>query len=189
MNDQADFLKRIAEKLSAAKIPFMLVGSVAASYHGHPRSTLDIDAVVDADEENLCRFALSLGPGYYVSEEAVRQAVRSRSVFNIIDEASGYKAAFIVRKNRPFSQTEFKRRIRVRLLDQVLDIASPEDVILAKLEWSKLGESERQWNDALQVARTQREHLDLHYLEKWAAELGVTELWNRMREVIYTENR
>jgi hypothetical protein len=189
MNDQTDFLRRITEKLSAANIPFMLVGSIAASYHGHPRSTLDIDAVVDADEETLCRFTRGLGVGYYVSEESVRQAVRSRSVFNIIDEASGYKADLIVRKNRPFSQTEFKRRIRVKLLDQVFDIAAPEDVILSKLEWSKLGESERQWNDALQVARTQKEHLDLAYLEKWAGELGVADLWNRMRELVYPEKR
>lgn len=187
MNDQADFLGRIVEKLTAAGIPFMLVGSVAASYHGHPRSTLDIDAVVDADEKTLCRFARTLGEGYYVSEEAVRQAVRSRSVFNIIDEASGYKADFIVRKNRPFSLTEFNRRIRVRLLDQDLDIASPEDVILTKLEWSKLGDSERQWHDALQVARTQRERLDLVYLDRWAVELGVAESWNRIRAMVYTE--
>lgn len=189
MNDKADFLKRITEKLSSAGIPFMLVGSLAATYHGHPRATMDVDLVVDADEETLCRFARSLGPGYYVSEEAVRQAVRFRSVFNIIDETSGYKADLIVRKDRAFSRTEFERRGRVRLLGHDLDIASAEDVILAKLEWSKSGESERQWNDALQVARTQRDRLDLAYLEKWADELGVSELWGRLKEIVYPNVR
>jgi len=184
MNDKTDFLKRITEKLSSAGIPFMLVGSLAATYHGHPRATMDIDLVVDADEEALCRFARSLGPGYYVSEEAVRQAVGFRSVFNIIDESSGYKADIIVRKDRAFSRTEFVRRRRVQLLGQELDIARPEDVILTKLEWSKLGESERQWNDALQVARTQRERLDLVYMDKWAAELEVRELWDRLKRMV-----
>jgi hypothetical protein len=97
MNDQADFLNRLIAKLSAADIPFMLVGSVAASYHGRPRSTFDIDLVVDADEEALCRFTRSLGEGYYVDEESIRDAVRKREAFNIIDETSGFKADLIVR--------------------------------------------------------------------------------------------
>jgi hypothetical protein len=189
MNDQADFLKRLVKKLSGAGIPFMLVGSVAASYHGHPRSTFDIDAVVDADQETLFRFARSLGEGYYVSEESIREAVRSRIAFNVIDEASGYKADLIVRKDRPFSRMEFDRRMRVIILDEIVEMATPEDVILSKLEWSKLGSSERQWEDALQVARIQKEHLDLAYLEKWAVELGVADLWHRIRELVYTEKR
>jgi hypothetical protein len=68
-------------------------------------------------------------------------------------------------------------------------MATPEDVILSKLEWSKLGSSERQWEDALHVARTQKEHLDLAYLEKWAVELGVAEIWHRIRGLVYTEER
>lgn len=185
MTELSVFLKRLVEKLTEAGIPFMLVGSVAASYHGHPRSTLAIDAVVDADEKPLCRFVRSLGEGYYVSKDAVREAFRSATAFNIIDEASGYKADLIIRKERPFSRTEFSRRIRVGILDIALDMATPEDVILSKLEWSKLGSSERQWADALQVARTQGEKLDLAYMERWAIELGVEDLWARIRNAVF----
>lgn len=185
MDEQADFLKRLVEKLSKAGIPFMVVESVAASYHGHPHSTLDIDAVVDADEETLCGFARSLGKGYYISEESVREAVQARTSLNIIDEASGYKADLIVRKERPFSATGFQHRMRVSVLESSLEMATAEDVILSKLEWSKLGASERQWADALQVARTQGKRLDLAYLEKWAEELGVDDLWRSIREVIF----
>ena len=64
MESQIDFLKRLLEKLSKAGIDFMVVGSVAASFHGHPRTTMDIDAVVEGDEETLRRFAHSLGEGY-----------------------------------------------------------------------------------------------------------------------------
>lgn len=187
MNDQSDFLKRLIEKLSEAGIPYMLVGSVAASYHGHPRSTFDIDIVVDADEETMCRFAKSLGVGCFVSEDSIRQAVRSRTLFNIIDETSGYKADFIVRKERLFSRTEFSRRIKVNMLDRTLEIATPEDIILSKTEWSKLGSSERQWSDALQIARIQGNNLDLAYIEKWARELGVTDLWDRIREEVFPD--
>ena len=183
--DESDFLKRLVDKLSESGIPFMLVGSVAASYHGHPRSTFDVDLVVDADEETLCRFARSLGEGYYVSEESVREAFRSRTAFNVIDEATGYKADFIVRKERSFSRTEFSRRMSVGMLNKTLEIATPEDVILSKLEWSKMGSSERQWTDALQVAKTQGKRLDLAYIDRWSAELGVADLWERIREAVF----
>lgn len=187
MNEQSDFLKRLVAKLTEAGIPFMVVGSVAASYHGHPRSTLDLDVVVDADEETLCRFARSLGEGYYVSEESVREAARCRTAFNIIDQASGYKADLIVRKERPFSRTEFGRRMRIDALEATLEMATPEDVILSKLEWSMMGKSERQWQDALQVARTQGRRLDLAYLEHWAQELGVADLWSRIRDAVFPD--
>jgi len=185
MSDLSGFLERLLEKLSKAGVPFMLVGSVAASYHGHPRSTFDVDLVVDADEETLCRFARSLGEGYYVSEQSVRQAVRSRMAFNVIDEATGYKADFIVRKERSFSRTEFSRRMSVGMLNKTLEMATPEDVILSKLEWSKLGSSERQLADALQVAKTQGKRLDLAYIDKWSVELGVADLWERIRKAVF----
>jgi len=105
----------------------------------------------------------------------------------VIDEASGYKADLNVRKDRPFSRTEFDRRLRVMVLDETVEMATPEDVIFSKLEWAKLGSSERQWDDALQVARIQKEHLNLAYLEKWAVELGVADLWHRIRELVYPE--
>jgi hypothetical protein len=188
MNDQADFLNRLVDKLSASGIPFMLVGSVAASYHGHPRSTFDIDLVVEADEEALCRFARSLGKGYYVDEDSIREAVRKRAAFNIIDETSGFKADLIVRKERPFSHTEFGRRVRVRIMDRAVEMATPEDVILSKLEWSKLGASERQFADALQVARTQGKSLDLPYLEKWSKELGVADFWDQIKKMVLPDS-
>jgi hypothetical protein len=201
--DESDFLKRLADKLAESGISFMLVGSVAASYHGHLRSTFDIDIVVDADGEALRRFARALGEGYYVSEDAICEAVRTRTAFNIIDEASGCKADLIVRKERPFSRTEFGRRTTVNVLDKMLEMATPEDVILSKLEWSKLGSSlclrhsgsvlepesrgrsERQLADALQVARTQGVKLDPAYIDEWSQELGVADLRKGIRDVVF----
>jgi hypothetical protein len=185
MESQIDFLKRLLKKLSESGISFMLVGSVAAGYHGHPRTTMDIDTVVEGDTESLRRFARSLGEGYYFDEEEIEQAVKFQRAFNIIDEASGYKADLIIRKNRPFSQTEFSRRLKIEILDMEAGMATPEDVILSKLEWSKLGSSERQWQDALQVAQTQAKNLDRAYIEKWSHELGVYDLWERIRAAIF----
>jgi hypothetical protein len=185
MESQADFLKRLLKKLSESGISFMLVGSVAAGYHGHPRTTMDIDTVVEGDLEGLLQFIRSLGEGYYFDEAEIDRAIQFEKVFNIIDKASGYKADFIIRKNRSFSRTEFDRRIRIELLGVPAVIATPEDIILSKLEWSKLGSSERQWQDAERVARIQAQNLDLDYLEKWAKELDIYDLWQRIKMVVF----
>ena len=101
-------------------------------------------------------------------------------MFNVIHLETGFKVDFIIRKSRPFSKEEFSRREKSILLGKPRWFATPEDVVLAKLEWSKLGESERQFLDAVSVAKVQGENLDRSYLEKWAKELVIEELLQRL---------
>jgi hypothetical protein len=60
-------------------------------------------------------------------------------------------------------------------------VASPEDIIIAKLEWAKLGHSQRQIEDAAAVLRVQSETLDKTYLEKWISELQLNDQWDLAR--------
>lgn len=182
MENQHSFLKRIIEKLTKAGIPYMLSGSIGSSFHGKPRSTHDIDIVIDADKGKLIDFVKSFGEGYYVSEQAAKEAFLNCSMFNIIDFASGYKADLIIKKKRAFSIGEFKRKKSVNILGEEVYIVSPEDSILSKLEWSKEGESERQFNDAVGVAAVQWDSLDIDYLKKCAEELEIKDLLNRLLE-------
>ncbi len=172
---QEEFLRRIVEKLTAAGIPHALAGSLASGFHGEPRTTNDIDLVVAPTKEQLDAFIDSLGSDYYVSNESAQDALRNRSMFNIIDFQSGWKADLIVQKDRPFSREEFDRRKTENLSGLQVPIVSPEDVILSKLEWSRISESERQIRDALGVAVVQWRSLDKEYLRKWAEELGVAD--------------
>ena len=57
-------------------------------------------------------------------------------------------------------------------------LCSPEDIILNKLEWFKLGDeaSEKQWSDILGVIKVQSDNLDKDYLKYWAKQLEVSEL-------------
>jgi hypothetical protein len=115
---------------------------------------------------------------YYVDLEAARDALRRRSMFNVIDHASGWKVDFIVRKNRPFSRDEFARRMHLRLLDVAVFVASPEDTIVAKMEWSQQsGGSERQRRDVAGIVATMGGQLDRAYIERWIKDLGLEEEW------------
>ena len=180
MKDQDEFLRHVAELLDRCQIPYMVAGSVASSFHGEPRATNDVDLVIDPQPANLERLIRSLGAGFYVSDEAAREALRRRSMFNVIDIEGGWKADLIVRKDRDFSVEEFRRRMRAAVAGGELTVATPEDVILTKLEWGKESESERQYRDALRVAALRGTQLDRPYLMRWAAELGVVEMLDRL---------
>ena len=146
MSDFRHLLARLVRLLDAADIPFMIAGSFASAAHGLPRTTQDLDVVIDpADGDALELLVQSMTPeDYYVDADAARDALRRRGMFNVIDQASGWKVDFIVRKNRAFSRDEFARRTQLSLLDVPVWVASPEDTVVAKLEWSKQsGGSER----------------------------------------------
>ena len=122
-------LALLAKVLGDEGVPYMLTGSLASSYHGAPRATQDIDLVVDATAEALLRVAIALrGSGLYVSDDAVREAVATRGMFNAIDPESGWKVDFIVRKDRAFSTKEFRRRREIQFMGLSLTVAQAEDV-------------------------------------------------------------
>ncbi len=173
--NQDDFLKRMAQLLETAGIPFMLAGSHGSSYHGQPRATNDVDLVIDPTAEQLERFLALLGDQYYADPQTAREALRRRSLFNVVDFDEGWKADLILRKDRPFSVEELKRRQLGTYHGYSVPIASPEDVILTKLEWNNLTPSDRQVKDALNVAVVQGAKLDLAHLRKWAPSLGVAD--------------
>jgi hypothetical protein len=175
-------LQKITAALDQAGVAFMLTGSFASAYHGSPRSTQDIDLVIEATPAQLRMFVASLpGSQYYVDLDAALEAQNRQSMFNVIDLESGWKIDLIIRKNRGFSEEEFARRKRATVQQVSLFVATAEDVILAKLEWAKLAQSQRQIEDAAGIMKIQGDSLDRHYLEKWAGPLGLTNELNQAR--------
>ena len=173
---QKDFLAKLIAKLENSGIPYMISGSLGSSLHGEPRATNDIDLVIAPTVAQLNSFIQSLSTDYYVSPEAAQEAFRNRSMFNVIDHQTGWKADLLIRKDRAFSLEEFGRRISANILGVEVTVVSPEDAILSKLEWSKESESELQFRDALGIAVVQWDNLDRDYLRKWARELSVENL-------------
>jgi hypothetical protein len=173
-----DVFRRVTAALTGAGIPYMLTGSFASSYYGTPRSTQDIDLVI-SPTPNQVRALVKLLPGseYYVDEHAALEAVRRHGQFNVIDLATGWKIDLIIRKERPFSRQEFDRREKVDFQGLEMDVASAEDVVVAKLEWAKRGGSDRQIEDAAGILRIRGSRLDRGYIGKWAEDLGLQSEW------------
>jgi hypothetical protein len=162
----------------------MLTGSVASSFYGLPRSTHDIDFVAVIVPPDAKRLAKSFDKTrYYLSEESIQKAIAHGDPFNLIDSYTGLKADFWPLKSDSYHQTCFNRRKKCRIFGIDTYIASPEDVILTKLEWYKLsGGSEMQFKDALGIYEVQRKNLDLEYIYKWSEYLGVKDLVDKLVE-------
>jgi hypothetical protein len=171
-------LRELCLALNAAKIPFMITGSMAASWHGAGRATLDVDLIIDPSPTQLDALMAALErPGLYVEPESARRARDDRTMFNIIDINTGWKADLIFRKEREFSQVEFDRRVAGQLDDVPIWVTAVEDLILAKLEWAHLGGSTRQLEDVASLLAVSGPSLDTSHVERWAARLGVTAEW------------
>jgi hypothetical protein len=182
MSSDEQALARLVRRLEELHIPYMVAGSFASSHHGLPRATNDADVVIDPSPDALERLVASLlAEGYYADVQVAREALRSRRQFNVIEPESAFKVDLIVRKDRPFSREEFSRRETRELAGARLSVASAEDTILSKLEWARrAGGSERQLADAAGVLRVCGDRLDREYLERWAAVLGVLDLWHAL---------
>lgn len=173
MTEQKKFLEKLISILESVGIPYAVCGSLSSSLHGQPRATNDTDIIIAPTQEQLAKLLKSLETGYYVSSKTASEAMKIRSMFNVIDNELGWKADLIFRKNTPYQLTKFNRRIKAKLMGIDLWILSPEDVILSKLDWAKESGSDLQLRDVFGVIKVQWDKLDWDYLRQWAKELGI----------------
>ena len=168
-------------ELEQTQVPYMFVGSHASSFHGYPRTTADIDIVIDPSHDSLDALLARLPEDqYYVDGDTARDALRRRSMFNVIHYESGFKVDLIVRGMDEFDREEFGRRIQLPFRGNERWVATAEDTILSKLDWSKRGQSERQFGDAVNIARIQAQALDRDYLKRWAQPLSIDPLLEKL---------
>jgi hypothetical protein len=175
-------LRDLTTALTESGIPYMVVGSAAGTFHGHPRSTIDLDIVIDPTASQLQQLLQRLPPErFYADPDVARDALRHRGMFNVIDMLTGWKIDLIIRKARPFSIEELKRRQRGTIFGVEVDTATAEDTIVAKLEWAKTGNSERQLHDVAAILKNNA--VDLAYVERWIDELELRAEWDRARSL------
>jgi len=160
-------------RLNRIGVIYYLTGSMASNYWGIPRSTHDLDFVVQIPTSSVQALVCEFSRDYYIDEAAVFAAYRPPYQFNAIDTRSALKVDFWLAQETPFDQLMLQRRLRRVLLGETAWIATAEDVILHKLVWNKMTPSERQLADAAGVVSVQRSNLDEGYLREWAEHLGV----------------
>jgi len=174
----------VVEVLEQLGIAYHVGGSVASSAHGIARTTLGVDLVADLQLEHVQPFVEALRTAYYVDAAMVEDAIRRQASFNLIHLPTMIKVDVFIPKGQAFDRAAFRRARQETLAEEDANnarpfyVASPEDVILRKLEWYKAGGgvSERQWQDVLGVLKVQAEALDHAYLKRWAKRLGLDEL-------------
>jgi hypothetical protein len=177
---QSDVLKLVTGRLDAARIAYMVTGAVAAGYYAEPRTTRDIDVVVELEPGDADRLAAAFAEDFNAQPEAIRAAIARQSLFNLIHTEAVVKVDFVVRRDSPYRIEEFRRRRQVQIGGHSIWLVSPEDLILSKLVWAKDSRSELQRRDVRQLIRS-NQVLDWAYLEHWAVALTVNEALQELR--------
>jgi hypothetical protein len=182
-------VREVAGIFDRLAIPYALGGSMASSVYGINRYTRDADFTAEPFAGKEAQFAASFGQDYYTSVPAIQDAVQQRSCFNVINSRTGFKIDVFVRKDRPFEESAMERRLSIvfpDLPEQPLTLVTPEDAILFKLEWFRLGNEalDQQWRDICGMLKVQAGKLDESYLDHWARELRVSDLLARARREI-----
>jgi hypothetical protein len=173
MNER-ELLADCLRRLNRSGVTYYLTGSMASNYWGIPRTTHDLDFVVQLPVSAVPRIVQEFSGDFYLEETAVRAAFQPPHQFNALDTRSALKVDFWLPKPEPFDREMLRRRLPVTLFGQPAWIATGEDVILHKLVWNRITPSDRQLGDAAGVVAVQAEALDKNYLRQWAQELGLT---------------
>jgi len=183
-NEPVEVTLKVTGVLEKLGVPYLIGGSLASSLYGMVRSTQDSDVITGMRAEHVGPFVEALQDEFYIDEEMIAESIQRNSSFNIIHRETMFKVDVFIPRPRPFLQSQLSRAQRKTFTLEAeisAQFASPEDVVLAKLERYRLGGevSDGQWRDVLGVLKTRAGELDLDYLHKWAGELKVADLLDR----------
>lgn len=178
-------LAAIGAALDQLGVSWAIGGSVASSVHGEPRATNDVDVIAKLDERQARELTTLLGPDFYADADMAVDAVRKRSSFNVVDQRTFIKVDIFVPPSGPLGDGQLARAERIELVSAspALPVLGPEDVVLQKLAWYRLGGevSDRQWRDVVTVLRLSSPEIDDTYLESVATSTGLQTLLARAR--------
>ncbi len=178
--DPSELLERLAQTLEGLRIPYLITGSMATIAYGEPRFTNDIDVVVRLVSHHIDPLCRAFPPEqFYISREAIADAVANHSQFNILHPGSGLKIDIMVADDSEFNEDRFSRARSLRIAaGRDVTFASPEDVIIKKLVYFQEGESDKHLRDIRGVLKVMGREIDRAYIERWVRKLGLTREWS-----------
>lgn len=181
VDEQLEFAKQIASRLTSAGIPYMMTGSMAMAVYATPRMTRDIDIVIECGPEHVDTLVRLFETDCYIAADAVLEATQTQGMFNVIHNDWIIKADFIVRKDHPYRSVEFERRREIDVDGTTIVVVAPEDLILSKLDWARETGSELQERDVRAILAGV-EDLDWDHLETWATRLGLSNMLEQAKD-------
>jgi hypothetical protein len=170
---ERELLVDCLRRLNRAEFAYLLSGSMASNYWGIPRTTHDLDFVIQLPPSAIPKMVTAFSGDFFLDEAGVRAAYQPPHQFNAIDQRSTLKVDFWLLRPMPFEREMFARRKQIKLFGETAWVGTAEDVLLHKLYWNQITPSERQLGDAAGIVAVQSGALDENYLRHWAAELNV----------------
>lgn len=175
-------LRAVLPHLDRLEIPYLITGGIAATLHGRPRFTQDIDLVIAPSREQLDHLIDALHPEFVVNREAAQEALARRAEFNAIHRVLIFKVDFWFSTADAFDTSRLARARAVEVVPGLqARVATPEDAVISKLLWLRQGATERSKEDIRGVLRIHAGHLDLAYLDAMVERLGLEEIWAPLR--------
>ena len=171
----------VLDALGVAEIPYMIVGSLAANFHGIPRSTRDADFVVELSPNRLQRLEHNLPPGLTLERQGAFEAVTGTMRYLVVLAGSPFVCELFVLGDDPHDRARFARRVPARILTHHAFVASAEDMIITKLRWAMGAGRAKDRDDIRNMLAVQGTALDWTYLDRWSSEHGTTALLAEIR--------
>lgn len=176
-------LARLAAAFDSAKVEYAVVGSVASSFHGEPRSTQDIDVIARLGRADVARLAAEFPEeDFYFDRDMAIESLKTRQPFNIIDLRTMWKADIILPRE-PYTNEQLARRQRVNIEGVALFVATAEDTVISKMRWSQLAGSDRQLRDVAGIIRVRGASLDTTFISTLVGRFGLEAEWARVLEI------
>ncbi len=178
-----ELLQKVVEVFEGLQIQYLVTGAIASIAYGEPRLTNDIDIVAVIKENHIPGILKAFPmPEFYLNEEAIKESIQHKGQFNIIHPSSGLKVDIIIGKDDEFDRSRFSRIHRIQISESYhVNFASPEDVIIKKMEYYKKGGSEKHLRDITGIMKVSSKEIDFTYIDYWTRRLDLTKVWDSIQ--------
>lgn len=172
---------KVIQELNQLDIHNMLTGALAVVYYDEPRTTHDIDLIIEIKKGTINKLLQHFRRDFFIDEASIEAAIEEESVFNVVHKDTGVKVDFWMLTDSGYDKEHFMRRVRRTVFNTDMFFPTPEDVLINKLEWFKKSQIDKHYFVALSIYRIQQEKLDMAHIEQWCRKKSVFKIWRKIQ--------
>lgn len=177
-----DLMLTVVDVLIREQVPYLLVGSFSSNYWGIPRSTKDVDLVVELGGQPVQAITKHLDVRFQLQPQMSFESVTGTQRHILDIAGTQFQVELFRLSNDPHDRERFARRVNVPWSGRRVALPTAEDVIVTKLRWLSHLRRNKDWDDVQQVMSVQRDQLDWSYLQKWCALHETRNLLDQIRD-------